>query len=63
MIICCVSTGVWDMGLTICDCFGVGGITLVVNEIYRKHDGKKCDGPVCLAVYKSAKYPHVSPTR
>jgi hypothetical protein len=51
------------MGLTICIFFGGWGITQVMNGIYCKQDGKKCDGPVCLAVYKPAKYPHVSPTR
>jgi hypothetical protein len=36
------------MGLTICICFGVWGITQVMNGIYCKHDGKKCDGP-CMS--------------
>jgi hypothetical protein len=27
VIICCVSTGVWGVGLTICVCFGVWRIT------------------------------------
>jgi hypothetical protein len=51
------------MGLTIFVSFGVWGITQVMNGIYCKHDGKKCDGLVCLAIYKPAKYPHVNLTR